>query len=66
MKKLVNNIIILFVLSAFGLSAQAETAEEKGLRIANEMDQQESGFIDTIATLTMELKNKQGESKPWK
>jgi len=62
MKKLVNNIIILFVISAFSLSAQAETAEEKGLRIANEMDQQESGFIDSVATLTMELRNKQGES----
>lgn len=52
----------ILVLLLLALNVQAETASEKGLRIANEMDQQESGFIDSIAELSMELKNKQGDT----
>lgn len=40
--------------------ALAQTAEEKGLEIATEADRRDSGFIDSSATLTMELRNKQG------
>lgn len=50
------------ILSVFISPSFAETNEEKGLRIANEMDQQDSGFIDSVAQLTMELKNKQGDT----
>jgi len=50
------------ILSVFTGPSFAETSEEKGLRIANEMDQQDSGFIDSVAQLTMELKNKQGDT----
>lgn len=42
--------------------ALAQTAEEKGLDIATEADKRDTGFIDSIATLTMELRNKQGDT----
>ena len=50
------------LLSGLVNPAFSETDEQKGLRIANEMDQQDSGFVDSIASLTMELKNKQGDT----
>lgn len=53
---------VIFIFTVTYQTTQAETAEEKGLRISQEMDQQESGFVDTIATLNMELKNRQGET----
>jgi len=40
----------------------AQTAEQKGLEIATEADKRDSGFIDSSATLTMELRNKQGDT----
>jgi hypothetical protein len=40
----------------------AETPEEKGLAIAEEMDRRDLGFDDSYAELKMELANKQGES----
>jgi len=43
-------------------SANAETAEEKGLAIAKEADLRDTGFKDSIANMTMELKNKQGKT----
>jgi len=43
-------------------NAYAETAEEKGLAIAKEADLRDSGFNDSIANMTMELKNKQGKT----
>ena len=42
-------------------SAQAETAEEKGLAIAQEIDRRDDGFADFTANLEMTLKNKQGD-----
>ena len=40
----------------------AETAEEKGLAIAVEADKRDEGFGDSTANMTMELKNKQGDT----
>ena len=40
----------------------AETAEEKGLAIAVEADKRDEGFDDSTANMTMELRNKQGDS----
>jgi outer membrane lipoprotein-sorting protein len=52
-------LILPFLLS---LNVYAETAEEKGLAIAIESDLRDSGFKDSIANMTMELKNKQGKT----
>ena len=51
---------VLLTLGALG--AHAETTEEKGLAIAREADLRDSGFVDQTADLTMELRNKQGDS----
>ena len=56
-------IIINLALSLLlGFSAHAQTADEKGLQIAREADLRESGFNDSMANMTMELKNKQGNT----
>ena len=44
------------------VSVLAETAEEKGLAIAVEADKRDEGFGDSTANMTMELRNKQGDS----
>ena len=43
------------------LMAIAQTAEEKGLAIAVEANKRDTGFGDSIAELTMELNNKNGD-----
>ncbi len=43
-------------------AAAAETPEEKGLAIAEEMDRRDLGFGDSYAELKMVLANKQGQS----
>ena len=43
-------------------SVLAETAEDKGLAIAIEADKRDEGFGDSTANMTMELRNKQGDS----
>lgn len=43
------------------MQAFAETAEEKGLRIAIEADEFDSGFSDFMADMLMTLKNKNGQ-----
>ena len=53
--------ICLILLSLFTIGAAAETAEEKGLAIAVEADRRDTGFHDFGATMTMLLKNRQGE-----
>jgi outer membrane lipoprotein-sorting protein len=40
----------------------AETAEDRGLAIAVEADKRDEGFDDSTANMTMELRNKQGDS----
>jgi outer membrane lipoprotein-sorting protein len=42
--------------------AQAETLQEKGLAIAEEMDRRDLGWGDSRTTLTMTLTNRQGQS----
>ncbi len=42
-------------------AAQAETAEEKGLAIAQEADRRDEGYGDSAATMQMILRNRQGE-----
>lgn len=61
MNKLFTSIIFTIAIGLTNL-CYAETDEDKGLRIANEMDKQDSGFVDSVAKLTMELKNKQGDT----
>jgi outer membrane lipoprotein-sorting protein len=54
----------LLLALAFALAttaAAAETAEEKGLRIAVEADREDTGFSDTQATMVMVLRNRHGE-----
>jgi len=51
---------LLLALTAF--AAAAETAEEKGLAIAVEADRRDTGFGDTTANMTMELRNRQGDT----
>jgi len=55
-------IINLTLPLLLAFNAYAETAEEKGLAIAKEADLRDSGFKDSIANMTMELKNKQGKT----
>ncbi len=44
------------------VQTHAATAEEKGLTIAIEADRRDTGFVDQTADLTMELRNKQGDT----
>ncbi|RUM94251.1 MAG: outer membrane lipoprotein-sorting protein [Thiothrix sp.] len=50
---------VLFFLPAFGVLA--ETAEEQGLRIAQEADAYDSGFSDFTADMVMTLRNRKGQ-----
>ena len=52
--------IVLFAL-ALPPDAGAESAEEKGLAIAREMDRRDSGWGDQRANLVMILRNRQGQ-----
>ena len=53
-------LLALSLLISF--SVYSETAEEKGLAIAKEADLRDTGFQDTIANMTMVLKNKMGKT----
>ena len=57
MKKLLLSVVICVM----GFAAQAETPEEKGLAIATEADRRDQGFINYKATMSMLLRNRQGE-----
>ena len=50
------------IILATSTQAIAASAEEKGLEIAREVDRRDSGYKDSTASLTMELKNKQGQT----
>lgn len=52
---------IVLLLVALSPLAFAQTAEEKGLEIAQEIDKRDTGFGDTQADMKMVLKNQQGE-----
>lgn len=52
---------LLMILSLLSFDAYAESAEEKGLAIANEAERRDLGFGDFTADMLMLLKNKQGD-----
>ena len=52
---------ILSLLLTIPLSVVAETAEEKGLQIAQEADRRDSGWTDQQADMFMTLRNRQGQ-----
>jgi len=54
-------VFLLLITSLFWGGAIAETAEEKGLAIAIEADRRDIGFGDSVATLEMLLRNRQGQ-----
>lgn len=62
MKKTYFNILILSLLFNISFATLAETAEEKGLAIAKEVDKRDTGFKDFTAKMEMILKNKQGKT----
>jgi len=60
--KLVRTIITAVAVGLLPSTLIAETAEEKGLAIAVEADTRDEGFDDSTANMTMELKNRQGDT----
>lgn len=54
--------LLLITLQISAVNVLAETAEEKGLAIAVEGDRRETGFTDSTANMTMELRNKHGDT----
>lgn len=56
------NSILLTALLTGSTFIHAETVEEKGLAIAIESDKRDTGFTDSTANMTMELRNKQGDT----
>ena len=54
--------LLFITLQSIAFNAAAETAEDKGLAIAVEADNRDTGFIDSTANMTMELRNKQGDT----
>jgi outer membrane lipoprotein-sorting protein len=60
--KIIKNAFLLTALLLASVAAFAETPEEKGLAIATEADKRDSGFVDSKAKMTMELRNKQGDT----
>ncbi len=55
-----NNLLIAVGL-LLPLALQAATPEQRGLEIATEVDRRDTGWHDMQATMTMLLRNKQGE-----
>ena len=52
----------LIILMCFPLVSLAQTAEEKGLKIAQDAKAYDKGFIDFTANMLMTLNNKKGET----
>ena len=55
------NIVITLIVFSLSLFVQAQTDEEKGLRIAMEADVFDAGFGDFTADMLMTLRNKKGQ-----
>jgi len=53
--------LLLSLLFLCPVLTSAETAEEKGLAIAKEVDKRDQGFKDSLANLKMILRNRHGE-----
>ena len=62
MKTVTGGLLAALLLAMTASAAIAETAEEKGLAIAVEADKRDTGFGDITANMTMELRNKQGDT----
>lgn len=58
MKKIILTLLVL----TFNLSNYAQTAEERGLKIAKAAEQADLGFKSSIVELKMTLKNKNGQT----
>lgn len=58
----IKNTFVITALLLVSASIHAETAEEKGLAISMETDKRDTGFADSTANMTMELRNKQGDT----
>lgn len=54
-------VLLTVVLGMLALNVAAESEEEKGLAIATEADLRDKGFGDSVATMKMVLRNKQGD-----
>lgn len=61
MKTIINYFILICFLISAAFNVNAQTAEERGLEIAKEVDRRDTGYQDMTAELTMELRNKQGD-----
>ncbi len=61
-KIIMRAMLVVIALLLMPMAINAETAEEKGLAIAIEADKRDEGFGDSTANMTMELKNKQGDT----
>lgn len=61
MNNFIKLILISFVATAPVTSVKAETAEEKGLNIAQQVEKHDEGWQDTTTNMKMILKNRQGE-----
>lgn len=55
------SLLLLGLILPFSLTCLAETAEERGLRIALEADRRDSGWNDQTADMAMILRNRQGD-----
>jgi outer membrane lipoprotein-sorting protein len=54
-------IISWLILLSLPFNLQAQSAEERGLEIATEADRRDTGFHDSMASMQMILRNKQGD-----
>lgn len=61
-KKIIANTFMLVVFGLNAISSYAETPTEKGLAISMEADKRDTGFSDFTADMTMELRNKHGDT----
>ena len=61
-RRMIQSTVAAVVVGLLPFALVAETAEEKGLAIAVEADKRDEGFGDSTANMTMELRNKQGDS----
>ena len=61
-RRMIQSTVAAVIVGLLPFTLVAETAEEKGLAIAVEADKRDEGFGDSTANMTMELRNKQGDS----
>jgi outer membrane lipoprotein-sorting protein len=59
---ILRTMLAAITITMLPVSLLAETAEDKGLAIAIEADKRDEGFGDSTANMTMQLRNKQGDS----